>query len=344
MTSGGNGRDLIRAGYGRYYDVGYTNANILFAAINATGIGAGTVFTVTNAAGIRKADGTFFRVGDAISTIQSQNEAGGALPLNSHTASPRIRQPYSDQYSLGWSHQLDAATVIDIDYMHSEGRDLGWRLQLNHRNPGVGATGPRQFADLTISPANFTTNVSDGKSEYDGINFGVRRRMMSGLQFTAWYSLVVGEVARRATRPTSSTRRTSRTTWIRTRTCSSVRRAAATRGTGRRSSAVWNGTVGHQRVADLALPLGAAGRDLTDGRDLNANGVSERHPRHGVCLRRVRQLGQRAAQGDRRLRDDQLRPRREPAGVQPARVEGLPTLRHGTRSKRLQRCSTCSTR
>ena len=108
----------IRAGYGRYYDVGYTNANILFAAINATGIGAGTVFTVTNAAGIRKADGTFFRVGDAISTIQSQNEAGGALPLNSHIASPRIRQPYSDQYSLGWSHQLDAATVIDIDYMH----------------------------------------------------------------------------------------------------------------------------------------------------------------------------------------------------------------------------------
>ena len=93
------------------------------------------MFNVTNADGIRKPDGTFFRVGDPISTIQSQNEAGGALPLNSHIASPRIRQPYSDQYSVGWSHQLDAATVIDVDYMHTEGRDLGWRIQLNQRNP-----------------------------------------------------------------------------------------------------------------------------------------------------------------------------------------------------------------
>jgi outer membrane receptor protein involved in Fe transport len=185
----GSGRDVIRAGYGRYYDVGYTNANILFAAINATGIGAGQVFNVSNPNGIRKADGTLFRVGDPISTIASQNEAGGALPLNSHIASPRIRQPYSDQYSIGWSHQLDAATVFDVDYMHTEGRDLGWRIQLNQRNPGVGPTGPRVFADLGTSPANFTIDISDGKSRYDGINFGVRRRMSAGLQFSAWYSL-----------------------------------------------------------------------------------------------------------------------------------------------------------
>ncbi|MGB2712788.1 MAG: TonB-dependent receptor [Vicinamibacterales bacterium] len=185
----GSGRDVIRAGYGRYYDVGYTNANILFAAINATGIGAGTVFSVSNPNGIRKADGSLFRVGDPISTIQSQNEAGGALPLNSHIASPRIRQPYADQYSVGWSHQLDAATVIDVDYTHSDGRDLGWRIQLNQRNPGVGASGPRVFADLPISPANFNIDISDGKSRYDGINFGVRRRLSGGLQFSTWYSL-----------------------------------------------------------------------------------------------------------------------------------------------------------
>src|SRR5204863_289651 len=48
----GDGRDVVRAGYGRYYDFGYTNANILFAAVNATGIGAGTVYSVTNSNGI----------------------------------------------------------------------------------------------------------------------------------------------------------------------------------------------------------------------------------------------------------------------------------------------------
>ena len=176
-------------GYGRYYDVGYTNANILFAAVNATGIGAGQIFNVSNPNGIVKSNGQLFRVGDDPSTIASQNEAGGALPLNSHVASPRILQPYADQYSIGWSRQLDASTVVDIDYTHSDGRDLGWRIQLNQRNPGVGATGPRQFADLPFSPANITIDISDGKSRFDGINFGIRRRMTAGLQFSTWYSL-----------------------------------------------------------------------------------------------------------------------------------------------------------
>jgi outer membrane receptor protein involved in Fe transport len=185
----GDGGDVIRAGYGRYYDVGYTNANILFAAINATGIGAGQIFSVSNPNGILKADGTFFHVGDDVGTIASQNEAGGALPLNSHVASPRIRQPYADQFSVGWSHALDDATVFEMDYVHSDGRDLGWRITLNHRNPGVGANGPRQFADLPLSPANVTIDISDGKSRYDGVNFAVRRRMSEGLQFSAWYSL-----------------------------------------------------------------------------------------------------------------------------------------------------------
>ena len=182
----GNGRDVIRAGYGRYYDVGYTNSNILFAAINATGIGAGTVFSVSNPNGIVKADGTLFKVGDPISTIAHLNEAGGALPLNSHIASPRIRQPYSDQYSIGWSHQIGDATAFDVDYIHSEGRDIGSRWQLNQRNPGTTA---RQFADLGISPANFTIDTNDVKSRYDGVNFGVRRRMSAGLAFSAWYTL-----------------------------------------------------------------------------------------------------------------------------------------------------------
>jgi hypothetical protein len=144
------------------------------------------VFSVTDPEGILKADGTPFRVGDPISTIESQNEAGGALPLNSHIAAPIIKQPYSDQFSIGWSHQLDTATVVDIDYVHSEGRDLGWRIRLNQFNPG---TKVRQFADLGISPANFTIDISDGKSRFDGINFGIRRRMTAGLSFSAWYSL-----------------------------------------------------------------------------------------------------------------------------------------------------------
>jgi hypothetical protein len=125
-------------------------------------------------------------VGDDPLLLSAQNEAGGALPLNSHIASPRITQPYADQTSVGWSHQLNAATVIDVDYTHSNGKDLGWRIQLNQINPGATT---RQFADLGLSPANFTIDITNGRSRYDGINFGLRRRMTSGLQFSTWYSL-----------------------------------------------------------------------------------------------------------------------------------------------------------
>ena len=61
--------------------------------MNATGIGAGQVFAVNNSNGIKNPDGSLFKVSDPISNIAGLNEAGGALPLNSHIASPRIKQP-----------------------------------------------------------------------------------------------------------------------------------------------------------------------------------------------------------------------------------------------------------
>jgi Carboxypeptidase regulatory-like domain/TonB dependent receptor-like, beta-barrel len=184
----GNGRDLIRAGYGRYFDFGYTNSNILFAAVNATGVGAGTVFEVNNASGIRNPNGTFFSVNDPVSNIEALNEAGGALPLNRHVASPLIKQPYTDQISVGWSHQLDAATVVDIDYVHVEGRDIGWRPRLNARHPGE-ATRPLAQLGIVPSPEDVALAISEGRSRHNALNLGVRRRMTRGVQMSAWYSL-----------------------------------------------------------------------------------------------------------------------------------------------------------
>jgi hypothetical protein len=268
----GDGNDLVRAGYGRYYDVGYTNANILFAAINATGIGAGQVFSVSNPNGIRRADGQPFGVGDPIESIASQNEAGGALPLNSHVASPRIRQPYSDQFSIGWSHQLDTVTVFDVDYIHSEGRDLGWRIALNNRNPGVGSSGPRQFADLPLSPAAVTIDISDGKSQYDGINFGVRRRMSAGLQFSAWYSL---------SKATSTTGNASDELNIQNIQNHLDPYADVQVGPSGRSDARHRATVSMVWTAPGGITVSPVWRyrsalpiNLTQGQDLNANGVA----------------------------------------------------------------------
>jgi hypothetical protein len=191
----GDGKDLVRAGYGRYYDFSYTNINVLGPAQNATGQGAGLIFQVNDSNGIKNPDGTFFKVSDPIGNIAAKNEVDPTkLPIGGEIASPRLKQPYTDQFSAGWSHQLDDVTVIDVDYVHSEGRDYGLRMALNQRDPGVGPTGPRHYSTLlaqfgTFSPAAFTVNVSDGKGRYDGATFGVRRQMSRHLQFSAWYSL-----------------------------------------------------------------------------------------------------------------------------------------------------------
>jgi hypothetical protein len=193
----GDGKDVVRAGYGRYYDFGYTNANILFAAVNATGIGAGTVYSVTNSNGIKNVNGAFFKVGDPVpQSVAQPNEAGGALPLNSHIASPRIKQPYSDQVSAGWSHQLNPSTAIDIDYVHSTGSDLGWRPALNQRDGNP--SGPRHYSVLlapygTFNPASFTIDISNGRSTYNGVNFGIRRQLRDNFSLNAWYSLSSAE-------------------------------------------------------------------------------------------------------------------------------------------------------
>src|SRR6185436_17122926 len=59
----GNGKNVVRGGWGIYQDVGYTNANALFAASDATGHGFGAVLSVDNQQGIRNPDGSFYRVG-----------------------------------------------------------------------------------------------------------------------------------------------------------------------------------------------------------------------------------------------------------------------------------------
>ena len=180
-----DGRDVVRAGWGIYYDYGFTNANIMFPGLSAQG-GSGVVFDVNNTAGIKNPDGSFFTYGQPITNIESQNGVNPAGPFySSNVAAPQIRQPWTSQTSAGWSHELTRSMVMDIDFVHADGRDLGVRWPLNTRVNG----GARRYADLKLSPDNPTLNMSIGSSRYDGLNIGVRRRMDHHVQLNAWYSL-----------------------------------------------------------------------------------------------------------------------------------------------------------
>ncbi|MGH9657342.1 MAG: TonB-dependent receptor, partial [Bryobacteraceae bacterium] len=183
----GNNRNVIRGGWGVYMDMAYTNSNALFAASDATGKGFGTVVNVDNQSGIRNADGSFYRVGQPVSNIISQNLAGGAFPLFGQFTDPRLQMPYTRQASIGWSHQLTPSTAITADLVRADGRDLNTRPRINT----IQANGVRRLAFLQLAPNAPGTRpaVSRGKSEYTAGIFAVKRRLTNGFDFTATYTL-----------------------------------------------------------------------------------------------------------------------------------------------------------
>ena len=182
----GNGRDIVRGGWGIYQDFGYTNSNGLFAAIDAAG-GHGPVFTVDVASGIRRADGSFYRASDPLSTIAHLNTVDSALtPLFGQVISPRLEQPYTRQTNIGWAHELDSSTAFTVDFVRVEGKDINIRFRANTLVDGVRRLTPIGIRPNTIA---FRAAVSEGEGLYQGMIVGLRRRMSRGVDLSASYTL-----------------------------------------------------------------------------------------------------------------------------------------------------------
>lgn len=179
----GNGRDVIRGGWGIYTDFGYTNSNVLTAALT----GGGITYQATVNSGIRKSDGTFFQVTDPLSTIDSLNAVNPNAPLtNGEVVSPLLDQPFTYQTSIGWSHELTNTTALRADYVRVQGRDLNLRAR-----PNVLVNGVRLLNGVGIQPndGNFRTAISKGRSEYNALIVGLRHRMSRGFDVNAGYTL-----------------------------------------------------------------------------------------------------------------------------------------------------------
>jgi hypothetical protein len=187
----GNGKDLLRGGWGIYQDMGYTNANGLFAASDALSDGFGATFSVANTTGIRNPDGSFYKVGQPLSNIESQNQADpNAKSLFGQFVDPRLQTPYTRQWAFGWSHELMTSTIISADYVWNEGRDLNTRPRINTRPLG-NPTGPRRLSFLGLNPNAAGTRAASsfGSSDYKALIIGFKRRMHKGLDLTGSYTL-----------------------------------------------------------------------------------------------------------------------------------------------------------
>jgi hypothetical protein len=187
----GNGKDVVRAGWGIYMDMAYTNSNALFAASDATGKGFGTVVNIDNQSGIRNPDGSFYQIGQPISNVIGQSTADtSTIPLFGQFTDPRLQMPYTRQTSAGWSHQLMPSTVVTFDFVRADGRDLNSRPRLNVRPAGqASAARVLAFTGLTPNALGTRPAISQGTSEYTAGIVGFKRRMTKGIDFTATYTL-----------------------------------------------------------------------------------------------------------------------------------------------------------
>jgi hypothetical protein len=189
----GSGRDIVRGGWGIYTDFGYTNSNVLQAALDASGNHYGIAFQASDTTGLKNDDGTPYRAGQPLDGIRKQNQAP-ADPLIGLFVDPRLQQPYQLQTNAGWSHELTATTVLSVDYVNSLGRDLNYKPRLNQNLPGTKTRRISTLLAKPLSPNGSGTRpaLSRGRSEYNALILSGRRRFSNGFDFLASYTLSKG--------------------------------------------------------------------------------------------------------------------------------------------------------
>jgi hypothetical protein len=195
----GNNRHVIRGGYGIYfgqiflniplYMIQQANPTLFAAVLSLSSSGPGdTRSDVVPGTNKRLSDWRFnvdpLPVVAAAPTQFSGGEVGRIMD-------PDYRNPYSQQWNIGYAFELDSASVIEADYIHELGLRESKTVNINPRRPtqaGRDMDPMFQAAGLPLlGPINVESSV--GRSRYDGLNIEYRRRMSRHLSVNSHYVL-----------------------------------------------------------------------------------------------------------------------------------------------------------
>ncbi len=179
----GDGRHIIRAGGGRFYDFPYVNATLLFPA-SAVQSNYGVAYEYTDPNGIKNANGTFWKPGDPLPPNQVST-GSGVFPPN-EVASPTLTKvPYSDQYSLGYSWEVSNTLGFNFEAVSSHYKDIPFRFRANSFLDATGKPmGSKRFPDF----GNFRMWESGGRANYNGANIGFHTRLAQTFELQGFYT------------------------------------------------------------------------------------------------------------------------------------------------------------
>jgi hypothetical protein len=196
----GNGRHLLRGGYGLYYGQVFLNVPLfmiqqinptIFAGVFSLGpndVVPGTSIVLNQ-----------WRFGiDPFPTIpppQTQLAAGNTGRI----MDPDYEDPFTQQWNVGYAWQLNSYSVLEFEYTHILGLHESKTLNINPTRriflDGAGneittRTLAAQFA-AAGQPAlgRIDLEASVGRSRYDGMNISYRRRLHDGVTVNATYTL-----------------------------------------------------------------------------------------------------------------------------------------------------------
>ena len=195
----GNGRSVMRGGYGIYFDQSFLNVP-LFAVQQANPEIYATFFN----------DDANLAINSPPPTVP--RPLNNPLPLTrGRMLDPDFESPYSQQWNLGYAQEIGKDMALEFDYVHILGLHEFTSLDINPRtgplHNAIRKDPPQNFPRVlapqfaahasellaafgTSSPfARITVAQSDGRSRYDAFTVAFKKRYSNKFQLNAHYTL-----------------------------------------------------------------------------------------------------------------------------------------------------------
>lgn len=179
----GDGRTVVRGGYGIYYFL-----TILNATLNSYLFDGQRYVTITVDNLENRADFYTNPLGG-----KTPQEFASSNPFNTRLMDPDYATPYSQQSTIGVSQQIGKDIALDVDYVHILGLREATGRDINLFGVNGGQTGRDGFGIPTPRPYPQFRQVlmydTNGRSLYDGLHVGLRKRYSNRYSTGVSYTL-----------------------------------------------------------------------------------------------------------------------------------------------------------
>jgi Carboxypeptidase regulatory-like domain len=172
----GDGRHVLRGGYGLYFDQFNTGGAGDASAQNKRPLNALATLTNTDYGVGQLATYRFL-----IDPLPPQPKDANTLPRGAagEYLAPDLTDPRNHQMHVGYAHQLAANTAVSVDYTHIIGRHEFRRINLNPIVNGTRLLAPDFMRVYGIPNVLNAINIltTDNRSRYDALTVQFQRRM-----------------------------------------------------------------------------------------------------------------------------------------------------------------------